>query len=75
MNVSCTRLSQVSTICIVFLSLGVSSWAAEANATGKAIASVTVEPLETGENFILTFAHPFKKGDIPDMLIVMAGDK
>ncbi len=39
------------------------------------VVSVVVEPQETGEDFFVTFAHPFKKGDIKDTLLLKNGDE
>ena len=39
------------------------------------IVSVVIEPQETGKDFVVTFAHPFKKGDIKDTLILKNGDE
>jgi hypothetical protein len=39
------------------------------------VVSVVIEPQETGKVFFVTFAHPFKKGDIKDTLLLRNGDE
>ena len=71
MSAICIKLKIAAAICIFSFSHTSSSFAAD----GMAVASVIVEPLETGKNFVLTFAHPFKQGDIPDTLVLKAGEQ
>ena len=41
----------------------------------RPVASVVVEPQEESGRLVVTFAHPFKKGDVPDTLILRAGGR
>ncbi|MHC4741383.1 MAG: hypothetical protein ACYS8Z_05700 [Planctomycetota bacterium] len=70
MNTARTRLKIAAVTYVLFLSLTAPSFGAD----GKAVTSITIEPLESGKDVILTFAHPFKKGDIPETLELRDGE-
>ncbi len=39
------------------------------------VASVVVEQQEKGKEFVVTFAHPFRKGDVKDTLLLKTGSE
>jgi hypothetical protein len=39
------------------------------------VASVVIEQQERGRDFVVTFAHPFKKGDVKDTLLLKTGNE
>ena len=62
-------------VCCLFGLLLIAASAAHATATAAApVASIVVEPHEAGDS-VVTFAHPFNRGDIKDKLALKTGAK
>ena len=72
MNASFTKHGGAAICCLVGF-LPVAAWVDSVRGAGEPVAAVVVEPSETGKDFVLTFAHPFKKGDIPETLALKIG--
>ena len=72
MNANFAKHSQAAICCFIGFSVIAGSWVDGVCAGADPVASVVVEPLETGKDFVLTFAHPFARGDIKKTLILKA---
>jgi len=73
MNANFAKHGRAAVCCFIVFSLIAGAWVDGVNAAGDPVASVTVDALESGKDFVLTFAHPFKKGDIWDTLALKTG--
>ena len=56
------------------LALFATLWLDTVIAAEGPLTSVVVEPQQIGSDFVVTFAHPFKKGDVKDSLLLKIGE-
>lgn len=73
MNANFAKGMRRAICCLICFSLVGGLWSEGVCGAVSPVASVVVEPLETGKDFVVTFAHPFKRGDIKKSLILKAG--
>jgi len=73
MSANHTKHVRLAICCLFTLALIAASWVDVAGAGANPVASVVVESQQTARNLIVTFAHPFKKGDIKDTLALKVG--
>jgi len=75
MSTNHRKHAQLTTCGLIVAALIAASSPDVLNAAENPVASVVLESQQKAKNFIVTFAHPFKKGDIPESLTLKAGKK
>jgi len=73
MNANFAKRMRRAICCLTCFSVVGGLWSEGVCGAVSPVASVVVEPLETGKDGVVTFAHPFKRGDIKKSLILKAG--
>ena len=75
MNASALKRAETTIFRFVGLTLITAFMANSVIAAEKPICSVVVEPMEKIRYFVVTFAHPFKKGDVKETVLLKVGDE